>query len=105
MNAVLSKLLQPVGEANKGEMFTRRQNKFCSIVYYIDMDKHKIQVCATFIVGNIAINIFTCEDMIYILFFTCSRLMKVGLNNCAVNIVDSNVNNIAQTLNNVEKHC
>ena len=64
--AVLSTLLQPVGEANKGEMFTRRENMFCSIGYYIDMDKNKIQVCATFIVGNVAIDIFTFEGMIYI---------------------------------------
>ena len=39
--AVLSTLPQPVGEANKGETFTRRENKFCSIGYYIDVDKNQ----------------------------------------------------------------
>ena len=74
--AVLSTLLQPVGEANKEEMFTRRENMFCSIGYYIDMDKNIIQVCATFIVGNVAIDIFTCEDMIYIFILHLFKIDK-----------------------------
>ena len=94
----------------KSEIFTRRENKFCSIVYYIDMDKNKIQVCATFIVGNVVINIFTCEDMIYIFILHLFKIDKNRIEQlCLISMLHSIVTNCSTiffnmltTMNNVD---
>ena len=85
---MLSTLLQPVGEANKGKMFTRRENKFCSVVYYIDVNKNTIQVCATFIVRNVAIDIFTCKDMIYIFILHLFKVDKSRIEQWTICIIN-----------------